>query len=285
MSGEKTTQLRRALGPWTGLPLLFLMMAVGSLLALEGKDVRSGAFLIGDGPYYASAAVSLWEDHDLDLENQLRGGLEIHQKQIALGRNGAWVPKHPILMSVCSAPFYPLFGVGGFLLFNEMVWLVLAVLLWYICRRHVPPAAATLGVVLALEATFMRAYQYNFSPDLFSSALVLGGILLLLRRRDLAGGLTLGLSTLAKVTNLFLALLAVALLGLRKPRTGSVRACAGLAPGVGLLMAVNLAMFGGLATTGYDRTLVLQDGSPAVVSHKGFFDVPVLQGAKGQLLD
>ena len=285
MFHEVKERERRPAANWMGLPLLLILLAAGSAINIRGRGIRSGAFLIGDCPYYASASVSLWEDQDLDLKNQLRGGLAIHQKQIALGRSGAWYPKHPILMSIAAAPFYALFGVGGFLLFNQIVWLSVGALLWAICRRHAPPAMSTLAVLLVMEGSFLRDYPYNFSPDLFSAAIVLAGIWLILQEREFTGGLALGISALAKVTNLFLAVLVATLLWLRRPRKRSAWACAGLLPGAGLWMMLNLAMFGGVATTGYDRTLVLAQGVPTVVSHKGFFDVPLAEGIMGQLLD
>jgi hypothetical protein len=49
------------------------------------------------------------------------------------------------------------------------------------------------------------------------------------------------------------------------------------------LAALNVAMFGSPAASGYDRTLVLENGEPATVSHRGFFDLPLLEGIQGQL--
>src|SRR5438093_233357 len=133
-----------------GLPLLYTILTVGLLVALWGKDARSGAFLIGDCPYYASATVSLWTDGDLDLRNQLRGGLEIHGRQVALGRSGQWFPKHPVLISILSVPFYGTFGVAGFLLFNLTTVVALASVLWLLCRRHVSQVVATAATLVIL---------------------------------------------------------------------------------------------------------------------------------------
>src|SRR5882672_5975623 len=152
-----------------GLPLLYAVLAVAFLVALWGKEVRSGAFLIGDCPYYASASVSLWTDGDLDLKNQLRGGLEIHGRQVALGRSGQWFPKHPVLLSILSLPFYAAFGVAGFLLFNLTTFVALASVLWFLCRRHVSPGVATAATLVVMGGTFLRAYIYNFSADLLSA--------------------------------------------------------------------------------------------------------------------
>jgi hypothetical protein len=278
-------RLREIQVPWTGLPLLLCLLAAWSLFSMRGREISSGAFLIGDCPYYASATVSLWHDHDFDLKNQLRGGLAVHARQVALGRGGEWYPKHPILMSVFSIPFYAAFGTAGFLIFNLLMMALLAIVLWMICRLYVSPGTATGGVALVVGGSFLRAYFYNFSPDIFAAVLVLGGVLLILKRKNLAGGLVLGVSVLAKVTNLFVSLLVLGLLCLRRPRPSFLAAGAGLLPGVALWMLVNLAMFGSPTATGYDRTIVLQEGVVTTVSHRGFFDLPLLVGIRGQLLD
>src|SRR5436190_4885584 len=103
-----------------------LAVAVGLAALVAGGAFalakhRPLTFLVGDGPYYAATAVSILHDHDLDLRNQLRGGLEVHGRQIALGPNGAWYPKHPLLMPLAALPFLALFGMDGFLLFNLAV--------------------------------------------------------------------------------------------------------------------------------------------------------------------
>src|SRR5438105_2575357 len=76
------------------------------LLAAAGIDIarlyRPHTFLIGDCQYYAATAISLLMDRDLDLRNQLRGGLDVHDGQISPGPNGEWYPKHPIAMPIVT---------------------------------------------------------------------------------------------------------------------------------------------------------------------------------------
>ncbi len=285
MQTERTAEtagVGRELRSWLLLGALF---GAGIFASLAGREVRSGAFLIGDCPYYASTAVSLWEDGDLDLANQIRGGLAVHQKQIALGRDGRWLPKHPVLMPVLSVPFYALFGVAGFLVFNVAVMLLLASVVYAIARIYLEAGWALAAVVLVFGTSFLREYVYNYSPDLLSTLLVLGGILLILRRHPFPGGILLGISVLAKVTNLFVAGLVLGLLPFRRGGSETLKAAAGVVPGVAGWMLLNLALFGGATVTGYDRTLVLQDGVAQTVSHKGFFDLPLLEGMTGQLFD
>ncbi|HEV8374846.1 MAG TPA: glycosyltransferase 87 family protein [Candidatus Polarisedimenticolia bacterium] len=280
--------LKRRRSPFSSLGLLPVLLTVGALglcFLLHDRDVRSGAYLVGDCPYYASAAVSLWVDGDVNLSNQLLGGLVVHQKQVALGRHGEWFPKHPLLLSVLSVPFYALFGIPGFLLLNALVMLLLVMTLWRLCRRHAAPGIAMTATLLVFAGSFLRNYLYEYSPDLLSTLLVLVGLLLILSNRAFSGGLFLGLSVLAKVTNLFVAALVVLFLFFRRPRRDAIAAGAGLLPGIAAWSLLNLALFGSPTTTGYDRTLVFRDGSVTTVSHKGFFDVPVWVGARGQLLD
>ena len=267
-----------------GLPLLLLLIAAGIIASLWGRTVSSGDFLIGDCPYYASAAVSLRVDGDLDLTNQLRGGLTVHQRQVALGRGGEWYPKHPVLMSLLSVPFYALFGVAGFLAFNVLVMTALAAVVWALCRRHVSGGVAAFSTVVILAGSFLRAYVYNYSPDLFSTLLVLCGLLLAFQERPLAAGALLGLSVMAKLTNLFGLLLVAGFLLARPPRRGALRLAAGAFPFLAVLALLNIAMFGSPAASGYDRTLVMEDGVMTTVSHRGFFDLPPLEGVRGQLL-
>jgi Glycosyltransferase family 87 len=267
-----------------GLPLLYALLAVGFLVALWGKEVRSGAFLIGDCPYYASAAVSLWTDGDLDLKNQLRGGLQIHGRQVALGRSGQWYPKHPVLLSVLSLPFYAAFSVAGFLLFNLTTVVALASVLWFLCRRHVSPGVATATTLLVMGGTFLRAYIYYYSADLLSALLVLLALLLALERKSLPAGLFLGLSGLAKPTNFFIASIVVCFSAARRPRRAALWLLLGILPGLLTGALLNLALFGSPLISGYDRTLVLENGVPTTVSHRGFFDLPLWEGMRGQLL-
>jgi hypothetical protein len=281
-SPKRWSEARRLL---PGLPLTLALFLGWGLLSFQGKDWRAGSFLIGDCPYYASAAVSLWQDNDLDLHNQLKGGLEIHQKQVSLGARGEWYPKHPILLPVLSAPFYAAFGVAGFLFFNLLVLTLLGATTWALCRHFVSPGNATLATVLVFGGSFLRAYAYNFSPDLLSTLAMLAGILSILKGRPALAGASWGLGVLAKVSNLFVVALILVFLIFRRPRADAGKAGAALLPGLVAWALLNVHMFGSPTLTGYDRTIVLDQGTVTTVSHRGFFDLPAMEGIRGQLLD
>ena len=267
---------------------------VGSILFLIVIIVwgaRAGArygpemYFEGDCPYYISTTLSIWHDFDIDLSDQLRGGLAVHGRQIALGRNGQWYPKHPLLMPILTVPFYALFGMPGFALFGVLVLGSLAVTLFLLARLFAPRLAAAGGALLMVAGTFLRHYDYNITPDLLAALLAALGLLLLLRGRGVGGGCVLGFAVLAKLTYLFLLPFAWVYAFLRGGRRGLACSIAAAAGPLGLLLLLNLALFGSPFISSYDRNIVLQDGALTIVSHRGQFDQGLLHGLSGELFD
>jgi hypothetical protein len=285
MNGEREASARdkKRAEAWLGAGLFLAVTAFFG--ARAAAQYRPLSYLVGDCPYYALAAVSLVQDGDLDLRNQLNGGLEVHGRQIALGRDGQWYPKHPLLMPLAAAPFVLAFGVPGVLLFNIAVLGALAVALMRLARPFAPSWAAAIAALLLLAGTFLRRYDYNFSPDLFATLILALGLGALLRGRPLAGGIVLALAAAAKLTHLFLLPLGLLYAGLRDGWRGAARACAGAAGPLLALGALNLALFGSAGVTSYDRNVVVEDGEAVLVSHRGSFDQDLLRGLRGEMFD
>ncbi|HEU4401250.1 MAG TPA: DUF2079 domain-containing protein, partial [Candidatus Polarisedimenticolia bacterium] len=246
---------------------------------------RPLSYLVGDCPYYAATAVSLLYDHDLDLRNQLRGGLEVHGRQIALGRGGEWFPKHPILMPIVSVPFLLTFGMPGLLLFNVLVLGLLALALMGLARPFASPAASALAAFLALTGTFLRRYGYNFSPDLFATLILVLALRALIRGRDLWGGALLGLSVTAKLTHLFLIPFGLLYAFWRRGRRAGMQATASAAVPLLFLGLLNLAHFGSPLVTSYDRNVAIEDGGIVTMSHRGLFDQNPIAGFVSEMID
>ncbi|HET8945533.1 MAG TPA: hypothetical protein VFQ07_01005 [Candidatus Polarisedimenticolia bacterium] len=246
---------------------------------------RPLTFLVGDGPYYAATAVSILHDHDLDLRNQLRGGLEVHGRQIALGQDGAWYPKHPILMPVTALPFLALFGMDGFLVFNLVVLGAVAAVMTLLARRHAAPGAAAAAVAVLLLGTFFRDYVYNLSPDLFATLLFLLAALAIFEERFLLAGLALGGAVAAKVLLVVLVpVVAGAALASRGLR-GVARLALGLAPAAVALLVANAALFGSPWVTSYDRGVSVASGQERLVTHRTQFDGEFGRGLWGEISD
>ncbi len=273
-------------GAWE--PGLALLLVVCAALLFGSQAVSKDwpqTYYEGDCPYYISTALSILHDRDLDLRNQLRGGLEVHGRQIALGRGGQWYPKHPILMPIASLPFLALFGMRGFMIFSVVLLAALPVALMRLARPFAPPGAAAVASALLVAGTFLRRYDYNITPDLFAALLGVAGLLALLRGRDLRGGLVLGISAAAKTAHLFLLPFGVCyVLAMRRGRGVARFAAGALAPVLAILL-LNGALFGSPFVSSYDRNVLLKDGVLTVVSHMGQFDRNPVRGLAGELFD
>lgn len=279
VAADPDRRRERALAAAVAL-LAFVLFGLGVLWRYQPLT-----WLVGDGPYYAETAVSLLHDHDLDLRNQLPGGLQVHGPQIALGPGGEWFPKHPILLPVVGLPFLAAFGLPGLLLLNLLVLAGFAALLFTLGCRVAPPRAAVAATAILLAGTFVRAYAYNLSPDLFASVLVAAAVLAALDGRFAASGLLIGAAILAKPLLTALLppmLLYVALRAGARPLGRFV--AGGLLPAFGFLF-LNLALFGSPLVTAYDRNVVLVDGEPVITTHRDQFDGDPFAAARGMIVD
>lgn len=266
-------------------------MAASALLFLpvlvRGYD--GWTWLRGDCGYYYYAAVSILQDFDVDLGNQLSGGLQANAGQISLASDGRLVPKHPLPLSLAALPLIAAFGERGALAFNCLQVLLLLALSYRLAASVAAPAWACAAVVATAAGSFLRHYVWNFSPDVFASCLLLGAFLLLAtpRERPLPacgwGGALAGLACIAKFPYL------VFMPGLGLLAARSWRALGAFAAGAGLSFALlatyDAWLFGSPFVTSYDRIAELRDGRPATRSQRADFDLSFASGARGQLLD
>jgi hypothetical protein len=241
-------------------------------------------FLIGDCPYYRATLVSLLEDHDLDVQNNLVAERYSLASNVALGRHGEFYPKHPILLAVVALPFYVVAGDIGLLAFNLAQLAGLVLVMWIGARRYASNEVAAVLVLWYAFGTLLRPAAYNFAPDVLSTLLVVGGIVALLYGRAAMAGVLLGLSLWAKWTNLVFAPIGLASLALRRDWRALARYGAGAIPPVAGLLALNWHMFGAPFVTPYDRVLIVDNHRWALEpSHRTFFTLPFWSGLWMQL--
>ena len=217
-------------------------------------------FLFGDSPYYAAASASLIGDHDLKIRNNLRGSDAQHATFVAVGADGEWRPKHPVLMSVVAIPFLFAFGVKGLLVLNLTVMSALAALSHRLALRASPAWAASAATVTTALFTFVVAYAYNYSPDAFAALPAVASVLLLWGSWPMAAGLLAGAAFAAKPAHVVFVVLAFAMAWARGGRRGALRFAGGVAPWIAAVMLYNLMLFGGVGTFGYDR--IFDPGAP-----------------------
>jgi hypothetical protein len=261
------------------------LVAVAVLGAQAAAQYRPEMYFEGDCPYYISTTLSIVHDFDIDLRNQLLGGLPVHGRQIALGRDGQWYPKHSLLMPVLAVPFYALFGMPGFAIFGLLILGMLAMAFFCLARLVAPRLPSAAAALLLIAGTFLRRYDYNITPDLLAALVAALGLFLLLRGRDLGGGCVFGVAVFAKLTNLFLLPFAWIYVFLCRGRRGLGRSIAAAAVPLSFLLLLNQVLFGSPLVTSYDRNVLPRNGELTLVSHRGQFDGELWEGLSGILLN
>lgn len=244
------------------------------------------SYLPGDCPFYRATIVSLLEDADLDLRNNVDWAVLSPDTQVSIARTGAWVPKHPLGLSLAALPAYALFGDAGLLGFNLLQLLALdCLLLLAACRVASETVALAVALLFAL-GTLLRPVALNFSPDVFSTLLVMGGAVALLASRPALGGALLGASVGAKWTNLCFVPVGLALCGVFLGWRAGLRFLLAAAPFLLALGLLDAHLFGSPLVTPYDRVGVHLLDAPALeASHRSRFTVPFWSGLATQLLD
>jgi 4-amino-4-deoxy-L-arabinose transferase-like glycosyltransferase len=235
-------------------------------LAVVAVHYDGRHFVRGDGLFYLVTARSLQLDGDLDLSNQLAPPLDQWSGHVALDRRGRLVPKHPVAFAVASIPFFALFGPPGALIFNLLLLAGAFALAFILAARVARPWPAAAAVVLTGLASFLPHYAWNYSPDVFSTTLLLAGMVALGRERrptwwrDGLAGLLIGLSCSAKYVLVVVATW-VALL-VRAPRYRCLSWVVGLLIPLVAVAALNVHLFGSPWVTGYDRMVDLHGAAP-----------------------
>jgi len=278
--------------------LLAVALPVALFLAVAAWNAAAGKPLLrGDCPYYYATSLSLLQDGDLSLAGQISNS-SVHSGQISIDRFGRPVPKHPPLLALAALPFVAAGGETGVLVFNLLQLALLLVVAERLARRFASPWAAAAAVALTGIASFLPAYAWNFSPDVFATLLLMAALLALPAatapeedgdgspavtwRHAVAGGL-FGLACVAKLTTVLLAPALLLLAGRR------LRPLVALAAGVALPLALygllNLHLFGSPTVTSYDRIVHREADGVRLHSTREDFHQPLGRGLVVQLLD
>ena len=278
--------------------IILLYLALIYMPFIIARAISGDMFMKGDCYYYRAVIVSIVEDGDFQLENNVPDPLI---GQLAVGQKG-FVPLHSILMPLVSLPFYLLFETPGLLLFNILACMILIVLIFELNCLFFPRIIALITTLLYATATLLLDYTYNYSPDVFATALLLGGLYLILCGKYYWGTIPLALSIFAKIPNA--ALVGVILLyavytiwkgegtkisikdDFRKKLTTT------LIMGAVFILAnipfaySNYLFFGSPIITGYQRMAVAgPNGQVLIVDHVNKFNQPLFKGMYQVLFD
>ncbi len=261
-------------------------------LALTVSDVASRyvpqTWIQRDGRFYVNVNTTLVERFSVDQGefcaswyNGRYGwnrNLDAAWSNVALGRDGAHLPKHPILLPLLSTPFFWAFGLLGTLIWNVLLYGLIAAAAFSLARRYASvPAAAFAALALPL-ATGIRDQAYDYHVDVLMLALFTGALALLHARRGVWAGLLLGLTVVLRPTALlWMPSLALLVIARKDWRTLGRALIAGTIPLV-IFAISNHWLYGRPWWSGYNRVLVVVNGEPQVADVSDAFSVPLREG-------
>lgn len=150
------------------------LLAFGAAAAGIGVRASYGARVTGDEPHYLLTAMTLWEDHDLNVADEIAGDRYRDSHEVALDpqaeplAGGRMVSPHDPLLPALLAPFVGAGGwIGAKLAMAALGGLLAALTLWVGVRRFdLELWPATLAVaVFAVSAPF-AVYGSQVYPEL-----------------------------------------------------------------------------------------------------------------------
>lgn len=232
--------------------------------------------IVESGSLEQHAFASSWYDDDLGWNRNL----DPSWSNVALGRNGEYWPKHTWLLPVFGTPLYFAFGLLGTLIFNLAMFGWIAAAGFRFSRAYASPTAAAVAVGIFLFGTAILDSAYNYSADLLQVAFFVTGLAMAVSRRPIPAGVFVALAVIVRPTALML-MLSPVLVYVERRRWRELGHA--LLAGLGTLTvfaAINTGMYGRPWWTGYNRTVITVNGSPAVASHVDSFGVPVGDGLR-----
>ena len=279
--------------------LSIAIFAVLAAVASVSVQLAPNTWMFRDGRFYANVTTTIAEDLTLEQHRFAASwysgtlgwnrDLDPGWSNVALGRNGEHWPKHPYVLPFFASPLYFALGLPATLLFNLLMYGVIAAGLFRFARAYAEPESAALASALFVFATIVVGSAYDFSTDVLMLALFAQGLAAVKERRGVWAGIAMGLCVVIKPTALMLLPSLVLVFFERVEDRGSPpdrtitrrelgRSITGGSVVLGLFALANTWMYGRPWWSGYNRTLVTAAGEPTVASHTDAFSVPFEQG-------
>lgn len=197
------SQLKRRFAPGAEFLLVCLLLVYGMYVT---RNFEPGfTFAKYDPGWMVTTVISIVEDGDLDLCNQLRNDPHEAADQTSMGINGQWYPFHEFMMPVVTVAFYILFGILGCLIFNVVVLIALMLMIYDLCSRLVDRKSALIAVTLTGFATPLIYYSYSYSLDVFGAFLVVAAYRSVLDHKPASSELVWGIAVLGRTANVITA--------------------------------------------------------------------------------
>lgn len=173
--------------------LLAGVWTVGFLAAIAGLDVRAtyGARVSADEPQYLLTAISLAEDQNLNIDDEIDEEAYLPFHEIGLNRQTRDItpdkqvsPHDPLLPALLAVPVALGGWVGAKLFLAAIAGLVTALTFWAAVRRFGvgEGSAAIVCGVFAASAPF-AVYGTQVYPEIVAAACVIGTVVVITARR------------------------------------------------------------------------------------------------------
>ncbi|MBN8612293.1 MAG: DUF2029 domain-containing protein [Deltaproteobacteria bacterium] len=279
--------------------LSIAIFAVLAAVASVSVQLAPNTWMFRDGRFYANVTTTIAEDLTIEQHRFAASwysgtlgwnrDLDPGWSNVALGRNGEHWPKHPYVLPFFASPLYFALGLPATLLFNLLMYGVIATGLFRFARAYAEPESAALASALFVFATIIVGSAYDFSTDVLMLALFSQGLAAVKERRGAWAGIAMGLCVVIKPTALMLLPSLVLVFFERVEDRGAPpdraitrrelgRSIAGGSVVLALFALANTWMYGRPWWSGYNRTLVTANGAPSLASHTDAFSVPLEQG-------
>ena len=210
-----------ASGPTAAEPSRYFWLAVVGLAAVCGLfAIREhwvpNKWLFGDGAFYMNVSRGILENGSLRqeamhphswYERDLGWNRDVDAawSNIAIGRNGEWWPKHPILMPICAVPFVWALGPIGTLVFQFVFYLLMSLFAYRVASRVASRPAALAAACAFAVTPWIYDRVWGFNNDVFYTVLILAAVDAALGERPILAGALLGIGVFAKNTNVLYA--------------------------------------------------------------------------------
>lgn len=275
-------------GAQTGaVAVLALVLILCECLALYAPST----WIRRDGRFYTNVNVTLVESGSLEqdefcaswYEGRLgwNRDLDAAWSNIALGRDGEHLPKHPVLMPILSTPIFWAFGLVGTLIFNAFcVWIAMLGCYGFVRRFHGGAASACASLALFFGTLGVRHHVYDYHVDVLLLAVFAHAAWMAHSRRGLLAGILIGAGVMLRPTVLlWVPALVLLLVELRDWRTLK-RALVGGAAMLVLIALSNHVIYGAPWWSSYNRVLVVVAGEAQLADHSGAFGIPLEEGLR-----
>jgi len=268
------------------LALLSLALAVFFVTVVYAPNT----WINRDGRFYVNVNTTIVEDFSLQQDSFAQSwytqrlgwnrNLPWDWSNIARGRNGEHLPKHPWLMPVLSTPLFFAFGLLGTLIFNLLLFGLMAGGFYRFTREYAGPVSATLAVGTFLLGTSVHLYTYDYNIDVLILTLFSLALAALVARRGVAAGVLTGLCLVVKPTCVMFLPILLLLLWERKDKQTFKWSLVGGAATLAVAGCVNTWLFGRPWWSGYSRVLILEGFEQKIFSHTEAFGRPLAEGLR-----